>query len=856
MELAVETRLDGSRHSRDGEHSINLERTKKKDGRKKRNYRAFFSNLSQGCMVVVAILPIAGLFLGIGAAVVTAAKVNTPLYLFGVYLKSIGDFVFANLQILFAVSIAIAYTNQSAIAGFSAVAATFIFNGLQYALIIPNHIGLSQTVSSYDLLYWRHVPVSVFGTNAGILSLQSSVFGGIIVAAVVAVSYNKFHDIKLPDFLSFFSGTRFVPIFCCLVMLPVSLLMCIVWPGVGILFSIIGVGLGTLAGNGNANALIFGYIERSLVPFGVHHAFYSPLWYTQVGGDMNVNLNELAYIKVGEDQYAGVIGVEGHLAKGAQLTWRQIFEAILGKFNSDSLVGDQKIWMTVDSLSGHTLFLNDGSSYFITFKTFAQSTLNHPAAYIADNKLAFPGVDPGQYLQGKFPFMMFGLPAAGAAMIFAAPKQNRKFAFSIVGSSSLTSFLTGITEPIEFTFLFLSPLLYWGVHASLCAISFWLAALFGANVGETFSGSAIDFCIYGIMPDALGYKVDCWILALMGMVYAPVYFFIFYWWIRHFNLKTPGRGSTKLFTKKDYIASKTNTQVASNVPTFKDVDVQAYHVLEAIGGLKNLADVNACASKLRLTLNDDQPVSPNVVDLIKEVGAFGVEVRSHYIMAVFGGRSDLINTSIRRILDHKIDYDQLKTFVELGAGNEKQSDESISSNEAVSSDDVNQSLASLAIKAPLEGEVVDLTQTEDISFSTKTFGDGVAIIPTNGHVVSPIDGIVKVAFPTGHAYVISHDGIDIMIHIGIETVNINSKRKSDEPLVAFTPRVHVGDQVRVGDPIADVDLDYLRNNDYKTITPVIAVSESIGGYALKPIVSLGSNVHTGQVLFELVKKSQ
>lgn len=279
---------------------------------KKGGGREFLGKLSNGLMVPIAVLPIAGLLLGIGSAILNAVPTSLEsrgdltvegwytLYGFASFITNAGNFVFSNLAALFAIAIAIAFTRDAGVAGFAAFVAWLCFNGMQNAMIFPNNtyvpLGVTdpsipagvtpyqQKVESYNILFWKNLDTSIFTANLGINSLQTSVFGGLIVGALVAWIYNRTYQIQMPKILGFFSGTRFVPIASLLAMMPLAVIFGIIWPGIGLLLSIIGKGLGTLSANGGANALIFGYIERSLVPFGLHHAFYSPLWYTSVGG--------------------------------------------------------------------------------------------------------------------------------------------------------------------------------------------------------------------------------------------------------------------------------------------------------------------------------------------------------------------------------------------------------------------------------------------------------------------------------------------------------------------------------------------------------------------------------------------
>ena len=594
--------------------------------------KEFIAKLSRGLMLPIAMLPIAGLFLGIGSAIINNANGNEALLIFGKVLQIPGNAVFANLPILFCVAIAITFTGDAGTAGLSAVIGWIIFCALQSVFIQYN-----ETTNDYIFLFYKFTAVefqAIFTVNVGINSLQTSVFGGLAIGAIVAVLYNKFKNIKMPESLSFFSGVRFIPIITFVTTIIVSLMFCIVWP-------LVGWGLYKFGGQLSKipfgiNSLIFGYGERALVPFGLHHAFYMPLWQTSVGGQI--------------DLLAPMI-INGQAVQGYS-TWFE-FGVAKGVISAESLttiVGDQNCWAIANQLSCSTVTLADGTKYIINMKDFV-------------NVAGFSTANPGQYMQGKYPFMIFGLPAAAAAIIIAAPKgQNRKLAFSAVFGSAVTTFLTGITEPIEFTFLFLSPGLFWGFHAIFCAISFWLLNIWHTNMGMTFSAGLIDFSLYGILPDALGAKTDCWKAIIVGLGYIPIYFFGFWIFIVKKDIKTPGRGSTTaLFTKKDYQAKKSGNNQQTQVTAANDINVDlsklnddqklALDIINAYGGKNNIVNVDACITKLRVQVKDTSIVKN---EDITALGAHGVTRPSKTsIYAVFGTKADIIKNNIKDLLNKK-----------------------------------------------------------------------------------------------------------------------------------------------------------------------------------------------------------
>lgn len=887
---------------------------------KKGGGREFLGKLSNGLMVPIAVLPIAGLLLGIGSAILNAVPNSLQsrgdltvegwytLYGFAQFITNAGNFVFSNLAALFAIAIAIAFTRDAGVAGFAAFVAWLCFNGMQNAMIFPNYTyvptgdtvpGLpagaavySKTPGTYNILFWQNLDTSIFTANLGINSLQTSVFGGLIVGALVAWIYNRTYQIQMPKILGFFSGTRFVPIASLLAMMPLAVIFGIIWPGIGLLLSIIGKGLGTLSANGGANALIFGYIERALVPFGLHHAFYSPLWYTSVGGDMTNAGSTVPFIRINDQVYAvtGVINggtvtplLASTTSPGAldTVNWATVIQKLNPGYDfsgdTGSWAGDQRLWFAINRyLAGKELLLSNGEHYRITYQTFAQNTLNSalPAVtlsnvsnaaidqwnalttaangtpYSSSFTAAFPGVNPGQYEQGKYPFMVFGLPAAAAAMVMAAPKENRKQAGSIVISAGLTSFLTGITEPMEFSFLFLAPWLYYGVHAVLCAISFWLMSLLGANVGQTFSGGLIDLSIYGFLPDGLGYSVNSYWAVVIGILYIPIYYTLFYFLIKRFNLATPGRGGT-LKTKKDYLAMKDAKKAGKFTPT----QITAYHLINAFGGAQNISAVNACITKLRVSIKDPKAVNEQE---IKDLGAQGIMKPSPTLLhAIFGTLSDPIKTQMNNIITNNIDVKALekvvKDYDEADKLNSSQPEQ-----KQLDTGSTDKALTKeIIVLAPVSGKVKPLAEVNDKTFSDKIMGDGAAIIPDDNKFFTPgkLDSKVDVCFPTGHAYVIDVNGAKIMIHIGLETVSLNSGVSDPSKLIAFKPHVKTGDNLTEGQALVDVDFNVIKDKNLDTITPVIALTETLNKYEVSVIPALNSEIKAKEPLLKLTLKT-
>ncbi|QMT98643.1 PTS transporter subunit EIIC [Mycoplasma tullyi] len=908
--------VQGQKHS--------SERWKKFSG----HFKEVVGKLSAGIMIPIALLPIAGLLLGIFAAVQNniSQTAQPGVYAMAAFFKNGADAIFGNLPVLFAVAIAVAFTNQSGIAALAALVGWIVFNATQSALIfqIPN-------TETFRILYYPALPKTVLATNVGIQSLSTSVFGGVIVGAISAVLFNKFHTIQLPKVIGFFNGNRFVPIITLLTMLPLALVTLMIWPGVGLGLNALGENLGFLARNSNFNSFIFGYVERALVPFGLHHAFYTPLWFTSAGGTIaNIVTDQAGQGAIaplivvdenGQKVVRSIIGIaaskDAMKPAGFQaqnwMFWGQVVKALNPgqTISTESLSGDQRLWFTINSLFVNKSVYLSGAElpYTFTFKSFADSTLNHPAliqsitrngATISGANLlamvnssttggidlqptdvlnyAFPGVNPGQYEQGKYAFMIFGLPAAGAAMIMAAPKDQRKYAASIIISAAFTSFLTGITEPIEFTFLFLAPYLFWGFHAFFCAVSFWLTSLLGGNIGQTFSGGIIDLTIYGFVPDALGAKTNSWLPLVIGLFYIPLYYFTFYFVITKRNIETPGRGAgMKLYTKADYQAKVANKDAGSakdGSSNFKPIEITSYKLMKAFGGRDNITAVNACATKLRVSVKTKEKVSFGEIGALGSLGTYAVS--DTLVHAVYGGDADIIKSYMQKMV--KDDYDASAIEKAAGGAPAKEAEKPVGDAPAKGTDkpaadpatkeidpsmpkatpEVDHKLSDvIEVFSPVKGTVRDLADLPDPSFAGKIMGDGVSIDPEDGMFYAPVEGKLELAYNTGHAYFFDANGAKILIHIGIDTVSLNSDNSDTNNLVGFKMFAKSGDNVSLKkSPVVQANLEMIKMKELSTSSPILALTETLANYDLKVVVKPGDKVNVGDLLFKLIKKNK
>ncbi len=655
-------------------------------------------------MLPIAILPVAGLFLGIGGSFTNETMLNayglmsimgpgTPVNAFLSVLNDAGNIVFANLPLLFAMGVAIGMAKkEKEVAALSGALAFLIMHASIGAMININ--GGAESMlngSTADVL--------------GITSLQMGVFGGVLVGLGVSALHNRFYKIELPQVLSFFGGTRFVPIICSIVYLLVGILMFYIWPIIQ--NGIYSVG-DLVRSSGYAGTWLYGFMERALIPFGLHHVFYLPFWQTAVGGTAMVG---------------------GQLIEGAQ----NIFFAEL-------------------AAPGITEF----------------------------------SVEATRFMSGKFPLMIFGLPGAALAMYKCAKPEKRKVVGGLLISAALTAMLTGITEPIEFTFLFVAPVLY-VIHSIFAGAAYMLMHMLNVAVGMTFSGGLIDLTLFGILQ---GNAKTHWInIVWVGLIYFAVYYLLFTFLIKKFDFKTPGRededGEVKLYTRADVNAKKDAKSNAGD-------DQVSAMILRGLGGQANLSDLDCCATRLRVTVKDSSKVDQS---LLKSSGAAGVIINGNGVQVIYGPRVTVIKSN-------------LEDFIANGGIVEIQ-EEPVVENKIEE-----KSIGNLIVFSPIEGNAISLDKVNDGVFSEGMLGKGVAIEPSVGRAVSPINGVVSTVFETKHAIgLTSDDGVEILIHIGIDTVKLNGEH--------FNTHVKAGDKVKVGDILVEFDIEKIKEAGYPIVTPVI-----------------------------------
>ncbi|WP_422397876.1 PTS transporter subunit EIIC [Spiroplasma endosymbiont of Atherix ibis] len=661
-----------------------------------RNIMPTLSKLSKAFLLPIALLPIAGVFLGVGSAIATNSADGSFGFYFGSVLNKMGDVCFGNLPVLFCISVALAYTKDSGIAALTAVVGFLVMNGMQAALLhtqtvdpssvfvyaktdwhqlyqkvgdvwkenwdnfnlqdIEKYVSASSigeaangiAINSklelidgagsvyYSLLWIKKIPNGLITSNIGVNSLNTGVFAGIFVGAIAAKCYNKFHATQLPAAISFFSGTKLVPIITFGAVIPLSFIFMFAWPYLGMALAAFGRVSGKLPFG--VDSLIYEVAERSLVPFGLHHVFYAPLWWTNAGGSIAEAFNgaseaqQKTFVEIWKANH------DVSLLGGIEVTFENIKKLISRSYPD--------LWQSMGDQT-------------IAYKVIANSKV------LNFTDLEMLGLNIGRFQSGKFGFMLLGLPMAGLAMWLNVPKENRKSVMGIYFSAAFTCFLTGITEPIEYTFLFLAPWLFYGVHMPLASISFLLAGLFKTHVSMTVSGGIIDYIVFGMVPffgsQVMSAKSCFAVLGVTGIM-APAYFFSFYFAVKYGKVMVPGRDGSaeaKLATKADYKASKGQNLDGSKIEKTKSsVEAarieKATKIIEYLGGESNIEDVDACASRLRVTVKDSSIVNKD--GIISLGGANGALIKGTSVQVVYGGEQEAIKPRMIKILEEQRKY--------------------------------------------------------------------------------------------------------------------------------------------------------------------------------------------------------
>ena len=680
----------------------------------KKHIFSLLQRIGQSFMLPIALLPIAGIFLGIGSSLTNTNMLaayhlkglmgpGTAPYILFSLLNSAGSIIFDNLPILFAVGVAIGMARtEKATAALSSIVAFFVMHSTIGSLI-------TYTGRSHSFLTGATTEI------VGITSLQMGVFGGIIVGLGVAALHNRFYKIELPRVFSFFGGTHFIPIISAITYVGVGILMFYIWPPIQILINDAGK-LVLMSGYGGT--FVYGLLERTLIPFGLHHVFYMPFWQTAVGGRELVN---------------------GQLIEGAQ----NIFFAELA---------------------------NPDTSHFSVAAT--------------------------RFMSGKFPLMMFGLPGAALAMYTCARPENKKAVGSLLLSAAISSAVTGITEPLEFAFLFVAPPLY-VIHCAFAGLSYMLMHMLNVGIGMTFSGGFLDFFLFGILQ---GNTKTSWLHVIpVGILYFIVYFIVFRVMILKFNYQTPGH-------EKD------------NATPVNNADNKSQQILDGLGGLENISDLSCCATRLRVTLH--RPSKLNKEKLLA-TGAAAVVANGDGVQVVYGPEVTVIHARLQDYIAQIIPASS--STADNSAAIPTTSAEV--SNPAVSAEAKDSDNLSVAdaitdiVYAPCNGTVIPLKEINDGVFSEGYIGEGLAIEPVDGSFYAPFDCTVAMVFDTHHAIALhTANGTELILHVGLDTVKLNGQH-----LEVF---VQEGQKIQKGDLILRADLEGIQSAGYRTVTPVVITGAS------------------------------
>lgn len=702
----------------------------------KKHLFSLLQRIGQSFMLPIALLPIAGIFLGIGSSLTNTNMLaayhlkglmgpGTAPYILFSLLNSAGSIIFDNLPILFAVGVAIGMARtEKATAALSGIVAFFVMHSTIGGLI-------TYTGRSHSFLTGATTEI------VGITSLQMGVFGGIIVGLGVAALHNRFYKIELPKVFSFFGGTHFIPIISAITYVGIGILMFYIWPPIQILINDAGK-LVLMSGYGGT--FVYGLLERALIPFGLHHVFYMPFWQTAVGGRELVN---------------------GQLIEGAQ----NIFFAELA---------------------------NPDTSHFSVAAT--------------------------RFMSGKFPLMMFGLPGAALAMYTCARPENKKAVGSLLLSAAISSAVTGITEPLEFAFLFVAPPLY-VIHCAFAGLSYMLMHMLNVGIGMTFSGGFLDFFLFGILQ---GNTKTSWLHVIpVGILYFIVYFIVFRVMILKFNYQTPGH-------EKD------------NAAPVNNADNKSQQILDGLGGLENISDLSCCATRLRVTLH--RPSKLNKEKLLA-TGAAAVVANGDGVQVVYGPEVTVIHARLQDYIAQIIPASS--SAADNSAAAPTTSAEI--SNPAVSAEAKDSDNLSVAdaitdiVYAPCNGTVIPLKEINDGVFSEGYIGEGLAIEPVDGSFYAPFDCSVAMVFDTHHAIALhTANDTELILHVGLDTVKLNGQH-----LEVF---VQEGQEIQKGDLILRADLEGIQSAGCRTVTPVIITGA--GGAESVELLKTGP-IHIGDAVLKV-----
>lgn len=711
----------------------------------------FWQKFGKALMVVIAVMPAAGLMISIGKSLALIDPNLAPLVITGGILEQIGWGVIGNLHILFALAIGGSWAKERAGGAFAAGLAFILINRITGTIFSVSSDMLKDPNAMVSTLFGNSIKVSdYFISVLEAPALNMGVFVGIISGFVGATAYNKYYNFrKLPDALSFFNGKRFVPFVVILRSAIAAIVLAAFWPVVQTGINNFGIWIANSQETAPVLApFLYGTLERLLLPFGLHHMLTIPMNYTALGGTYDV-----------------LTGA----AKGTQV------------FGQDPL---WLAWVTdLVNLKG-----TDASHYQTLLDTV------HPARFKV-----------GQMI-GSFGILM-GVIVAIYRNVDADKKHKYK---GMMIATALATFLTGVTEPIEYMFMFVATPMYL-VYSLVQGAAFAMADVVNLRV---HSFGSIEFLTRTPLAINAGIGMDIVNFIWVTVLFAVIMYFIANFMIQKFNYATPGRNG-------NYETAEGSEEASSEVKVA--AGSQAVNIINLLGGRANIVDVDACMTRLRVTVKDADKVGD--AEQWKAEGAMGLVMKGQGVQAIYGPKADVLKSDIQDILDSgEIIPETLPSQMTEAQQN------------TVHYKGVTEEVYSVA-----DGQVVALEQVKDPVFAQKMMGDGFAVEPANGNIVSPVSGTVSSIFPTKHALgLVTEAGLEVLVHIGLDTVSLEGK--------PFTVHVAEGQKVAAGDLLVTADLDAIRAAGRETSTVVVFTNgDAIKSVKLEKTGSLAAKTAVAKV---------
>ena len=705
----------------------------------------FWQKFGKALMVVIAVMPAAGLMISIGKSIPMINPNFSPLVITGGILEQIGWGVIGNLHILFALAIGGSWAKERAGGAFAAGLSFILINRITGAVFGVTSALLTQKGATVHTLFGGSIKVAdYFISVLEAPALNMGVFVGIISGFVGATAFNKYYNYrKLPEALSFFNGKRFVPFVVIVRSIITALLLAIIWP---VIQSGIN-GFGVWIANSQSTApvlapFLFGTLERLLLPFGLHHMLTIPINYTQLGGTYHV---------------------------------------LTGAAKGTTVFGQDPLWLA---------WVND----LVNLKKADPSQYHH----------LLQAYTPARFKVGQM-IGSFGILMGIVVAIYRNVDSDKKEKYKgMLFATALATFLTGVTEPIEYMFMFIATPLYI-IYAFVQGAAFAMADLVHLRV---HSFGSIEFLTRTPMALNAGLAIDIFNFAWVTVLFGFIMYFIANFMIKKFNYATPGRNGN--YEQNDDAASGDSAAGAAT----SSASSQVINIINLLGGRANIVDVDACMTRLRVTVKDAEKVGNE--EQWKAEGAMGLVMKGQGVQAIYGPKADVLKSDIQDVLDSgEVIPETLPsqmTAVQKAEATFK---------------DVTDEVHSVA-----DGQVITIENVKDPVFSQKMMGDGFAVEPENGHIVSPVAGKITSIFPTKHALgLVTDNGLEVLVHIGLDTVSLEGK--------PFEVKVSEGQTVAAGDLLVEADLDAIHEAGRETTTVVVFTNAD----AIKSVTIQ----HTGQL---------